>query len=273
MKIGVVHVNTEAASGPYTELITANLERAKADDTEIMHRYVGHLRRATDTAIAYPTLLNKVDVVAEMVRLEADGVDAVMVACSGDTGVAEARSLLQIPVVGPMEAAMGSPAGTAGGSGSSPSRTRPGRRTWSRWSTRYGFSARYAGLRQLETPTAVMFTEGFEDPEIVRADIVARARELVDARAPTAILHRQRRAQHVRVELRDREGATDPEVPIFDVISVGLKFAELRAELQQPDSASRRSAAPAGTREFTAKDRERVDKLFGWTIDPATVTS
>ena len=40
MKIGVVHVTTEAASGPYTALITANLERAKADGTEIVHRYV-----------------------------------------------------------------------------------------------------------------------------------------------------------------------------------------------------------------------------------------
>ena len=40
MKIGVVHVNTEEASGPYTELITANLDRAKSEDTEIVHRYV-----------------------------------------------------------------------------------------------------------------------------------------------------------------------------------------------------------------------------------------
>src|ERR1700676_2672199 len=99
MKIGVVHVTAEAVSGPYTELITANLERAKADGTEIVHRFVGHLRRATDTALAYPTLLNKVDVIAEMVKLERAGVDAVFVACSGDTGVAEARGLLQIPVV------------------------------------------------------------------------------------------------------------------------------------------------------------------------------
>ena len=60
MRIGVVHVNIEAASGPVSDLITANLERAKRDDTEILHGYVRHLRRATDTAIAFPTLLNKV---------------------------------------------------------------------------------------------------------------------------------------------------------------------------------------------------------------------
>src|SRR5687768_7615204 len=98
MKIGVVHVNTESASRPYTALVAANFERAKDDSTEVVHRYVQHLRRATDTAIAYPTLLNKVDIVREMVRLEEDGVDAVMVACSGDPGVTEAKTLLSIPV-------------------------------------------------------------------------------------------------------------------------------------------------------------------------------
>ena len=142
MKIGVVHVNTEEASGPYTELITANLERAKRDGTEIVHRYVRHLRRATDTAIAYPTMLNKVDVVAEMVGLERDGADAVMVACSGDPGVAEARSAARrsrssarwrprMSLARRLRLALRR---------SSPSPTRPGRRTWTRWSSSYGFS-------------------------------------------------------------------------------------------------------------------------------------
>src|SRR5436305_12011502 len=162
MKIGVVHVNTEDASGPYTELITANLDRAKREDTEIVHRYVRHLRRATDTAIAYPTLLNSVDVVTEMVRLQDDGVDAVMVACSGDPGIGEARSLLQIPVVGPMEAAMG----LATGYGWKFGILTVADSTWGsnmdQMVHRYGFSSRYAGQRQLLLPTMTIFTEGFE---------------------------------------------------------------------------------------------------------------
>jgi allantoin racemase len=261
MKIGVVHVNTEAASGPYTELITANLERAKADDTELVHRYVQHLRRATDTAIAYPTLLNKVDVVTQAVALEEEGVDAVLVACSGDTGVPEARTLLNIPMVGPMEAAMGLVVGYGWRFGI----LTVADRTWSSWLEQmvvsYGFSARYGGQRQLETPTAVIFTEGFERPEIVRADIEARAREFA-AIGVEAILIGSAGLSVFATYSRISK-TPDPEMPVFDVISVGLKVAELRAELQ------RKLGVPAVSRagwysEFDARNRDRVNALFGW---------
>jgi allantoin racemase len=261
MKIGVVHVNTEAASGPYTELITANLERAKADDTELVHRYVQHLRRATDTAIAYPTLLNKVDVVTQAVALEEDGVDAVLVACSGDTGVPEARTLLNIPMVGPMEAAMGLVVGYGWRFGI----LTVADRTWSSWLEQmvvsYGFATRYGGQRQLETPTAVIFTEGFERPEIVRADIEARAQEFA-AMGVEAILIGSA-GLSTFATYSGIAKTTDPEMPVFDVISVGLKVAELRAELRS------KLGVPAVSRagwysEFDARNRDRVNALFGW---------
>ena len=266
MRIGVVHVNTEAASGPYTDLITANLERAKRDDTEILHRYVRHLRRATDTAIAFPTLLNKVDVVNEMLELERSGVDAVMVACSGDTGVSEARSLLRIPVVGPMEAAMGL-ALSYGWRFGIVTVADP---TWSAYMDQviysHGLSARYAGQRQLLTPTATIFTEGFERPEIVRVDIVARSREMVDDGAEAILIGSaglSTFASHFNIARID-----EPLTPIFDVISIGFKVAELRADLAQ------RMGLPEVGRggwysTFDQGNRQRVNKLFGWIDEPA----
>lgn len=266
MKIGVVHVTAEAVSVPYTELITENFERAKSDGTEIVHRFVRHMRRATDTAIAYPTLLNKVDVIAEMLELERAGVDAVFVACSGDTGVAEARSLLSIPVVGPMEAAM-SLALSYGWRFGIVTVEDP---TWTsnleQMVQAYGLSARYAGLRALETPTSVVFTKGFEDPELVRQDILARVREMVAAGAEVICIGSaglSTFAGHFGISKHD-----DPEVPIFDVLTVGLKFAEMRAELQQ------RLGIPPTSRagwyaEFTPDNRARVNRLFGWVDEPA----
>jgi len=265
MRIGVVHVNTEAASGPYTELITANLERAKADGTEIVHRYVSHLRRATDTAIAYPTLLNKVDVVAEMVELERAGVDAVFVACSGDPGVAEARTLLSIPVVGPMEAGITLALGYGWRFGILTVEDR----TWSSHMdqvvNQLGLTTRYVGQRKLVTPTATVFTEGFERPELVKDDILARARELVSDGADAICIGSaglSTFASHFGIARLD-----DPEVPIFDVISIGLKVAELRADLSQ------RMGIPAISRAgwyaaFGPKDRKRVNTLFGWVAEP-----
>jgi allantoin racemase len=264
MKIGVVHVTTEAVSGPYTDMITANLDRAKADGTEIVHRYVGHMRRATDTAIAYPTLLNKVDVIKEFVELERDGVDAVFVACSGDPGVSEARSLLSIPVVGPMEAAMSLAISYGWRFGI----VTVADRTWGSWMDQlvhvYGFTARYAGLRQLETPTARVFTEGFANPELVEADIRGRCAEMAAAGADAILLGS---AGLSTFATSFGLASTEPDVPVFDVLSVGLKFAELRADLHQ------RLGVPAVSRagwheQFAAEDRERVDRLFGWMTEP-----
>jgi allantoin racemase len=269
MKIGVVHVTTEAASGPYTEMITANLDRAKSEGTEILHRYVGHVRRASDTAIAYPTLLNKVDVAGEMVRLEADGADAVMVACSGDTAVSEARSLLSIPVVGPMEAAMMLACSYGWRFGILTVEDRE----WASWMDQVvhinGLDARYVGLRRLHTPTPVVFTDGFRDPALVLDDMRARAEELVRNGADAIVLGSAglstfaSRAGFSKLE--------DPEVPVFDVISVGLKFAELRAELQQQLGVPPVSRA-GWHAQFDQQNRERVNRLFGWVDEPASVS-
>lgn len=263
MRIGVVHVTTEAVSGPYTDMITANLERAKSDSTEIMHRYVGHMRRATDTAIAYPTLLNKVDVIKEFVELESDGADAVFVACSGDTGVSEARSLLSIPVVGPMEAAMSLAVSYGWRFGIVTVEDR----TWASWMDQmvqtYGFGDRYAGYRRLETPTMRVFTEGFSNPGLVEADIRGRCDEMIAAGADSILLGS---AGLSTFATSFGLAAAEPhEVPVFDVLSVGLKFAELRAELQQQLGVPPVSRAGWHER-FAVEDRERVDRLFGWTV-------
>jgi allantoin racemase len=268
MKIGVVHVTTEAASGPYTEMITDNLERAKSDGTEILHRYVAHVRRASDTAIAYPTLLNRIDVAAQMVALEAEGADAVLVACSGDTAVAEARSLLSIPVIGPMEAAMTLACSYGWRFGILTVEDR----TWASWMEQAvhvnGLGDRYIGLRRLHMPTPVVFTEGFRDPSGVRADMEARAHELVSAGADAIVIGSA--GLSTFASSFGFAKVDDPEVPVFDVISVGLKFAELRADLQH------RLGVPPVSRagwhaEFDRTNRERVNRLFGWVDEPSPV--
>lgn len=54
----------------------------------------------------YPKHLMEVAICQEVVRLEQAGFDAVVVGCCYDPGVRVARELVDIPVVGPLEAAM-----------------------------------------------------------------------------------------------------------------------------------------------------------------------
>src|SRR5581483_7729388 len=141
------------------------------------------------------------------------------------------RSLLRIPVVGPMEAAMSLVLGYGWRFGILTVEDRGWASNMDQMVNLYGLSARYVGLKKLATPTKVVFTRGFEEPDLVRRDILDRARELVDLGADAICIGSaglSTFATSFGIAKLD-----EPEVPILDVLCVGLKFAEIRAELQQ----------------------------------------
>jgi allantoin racemase len=143
-------------------------------------------------------------------------------------------------------------------------------RTWGSWMDQLvhinGFSSRYVGYRQLETPTARVFTEGFSSPALVEADIRGRCAEMAAAGADAILLGSAGLSTFATsFGLASTE---EPVVPVFDVISVGLKFAELRAELHQQLGVP--VVSRAGWHEqFAPEDRDRVDRLFGHLVEPA----
>ena len=259
MKIAVIHVNAEKYSGVYTRLIEGNFERIKAESTELLHLYVERLRRATDTVFAYPTLLNKLDVVAQALQARDQKVDAVLVACSGDPGVAEARTLLDVPVIGPMEAAMhvamtyGRKLGIFTVQDS----------TWVQYcealADTCGLADRLVGVQPISMPSMKVFTEGFTRPDIIAAEIEIQARKLVDAGANAIVLGSA--GLSVMASAARLAQVAEPAVPIFDCLSVGLKMAEMQGQLHQ------RLGVPAYSRNgwgerLPDSDIARLHKLF-----------
>ena len=95
----------------------------------------------------------------------------------------------------------------------------------------------------------------------MRDDILARSREMVADGADVICIGSaglSTFAGHFGIAALD-----DPVVPIFDVLTIGLKYAEMRAEL------GRRLGVPpisraGGFARFAPEDRERVNRLFGW---------
>jgi Asp/Glu/hydantoin racemase len=259
MRIGFVHMTTEETSGDYAQMISTNLNRVKEESTKVDHRFVKHLRRATDSATAYPMVLNQADIVDEVVALAGDGADAVVVACSGDGGVAEARSVVDIPVVGPLEATMGIAVGYGWKFGVVTVDDRA-------WATHldqlvhaYGFSSRYVGTRRMSTPIATVFTEGFSNPQLVLGDLTARGRELVDDGADVVLIGSGGLCAFATAGSLSRIDEVD--VPVLDTMAVGLKVAEMRAGL------TRGLGVPAMSRvgwaaRFPDRDRERVNRVF-----------
>jgi allantoin racemase len=259
MKICVIHINCEELSRDYTKLISNNFDRVRRPDTEIVHKYVARLRRASDAVFAFPIILNKIDIIQCAVEAEAEGCHAMMVACSGDPGVNEARTLVDIPVVGPMEATLH----LAAQYGKKIGIVTVQDPSWVEYcetmTEMAGLGGRLAGTEKIDIPSSRAFTEGFADPAPVRASIVSAAQRLLDQGANSIVLG----SAGLSVMASNTNLSEVPEtgIPIFDTMSVGFKLAELRADLQ------RSLKLPAISRigmfeKMGAKDRDRVAKLF-----------
>lgn len=260
MKICIVHVNVEELSGDYTALITNNFESVKRADTVIVHKYVQHLRRATDTVLAFPILLNRLDVVARMVEAADEGADGIMVACSGDPGVAEGRTLVDIPVVGPMEAALHL-AATYGKKIGIVTVMDP---TWREFcetiTENCGLTGRLAGIESISIPSSEAFTRGFQDMKPVGEAILDAARKLVANGANTIVLGSaglSTMATSLGIAEVPRTG-----VPVFDALTAGFKQLEVRVDLHQKLGMPPISRVGA-FESMDQRNRDRIVRLFG----------
>ena len=263
MKISIVHVNCEALSGPYTKLIEANFNRAKRDDTILDHRYVRRLKRASDTVFPFPILLNKVDVVEQFLAAGRGGADGVMVACSGDPGVAEARTLLSVPVVGPMEAALH----LSCAYGYKIGIVTVADRSWSEYcemmANAYGLGARLAGVKRIKIPSMEAFTIGFENPQVVAKAVAETASELVDDGADAIVIGSA--GLSVMSSAAGLTRTPESDAPIFDCLTVGLKMTELRVDLTKKFGLPEASRVGYGER-LSDKDTNRLTSLFGMPV-------
>ena len=260
MKISIVHVNCEALSGPYTKLIEANFNRAKRDDTVLDHRYVRRLKRASDTVFAFPILLNKVDVVEQILAAGRGGADGVLVACSGDPGIAEGRTLLSVPVVGPMEAALH----LACTYGYKLGIVTVADRSWSEYcdmmTNNYGLGSRLAGVKSIKIPSMEAFTVGFEKPEVVANAVAETAEELVEQGADAIVIGSAGLSVISSAAGLTRTAASG--APIFDCLTIGLKMTELRVDLVKKFGLPETSRVGYSER-LSDKDINRLTTLFG----------
>lgn len=258
MRLCVVHINAERGSQAYTELIDGIFAKTKREDTAITHRFT-RLRRASDTVFAYPYFLNTVDVVEQLASASREGFDGAMVACSGDPGVTVARSLAEIPIVGPFEASIHLAASYGRQVGVVTVADRVWADTCKSLVVANGLGGSCAGVRSIETPSFEAFTSGFQDPATVAEDILERSRELVADGANAIILG----SAGLSCIASAAGLAEIPEagVPIFDVLTVGLKTLEMRVDLSQ------RLGTPVTSRTgqtelLAAEDVDRVRALF-----------
>ena len=104
MKICYVNINVEEASKPLFPILEQLFQKVAQPGTKIIIKAINPgLERATDEH-PYFYFLNKQQIVETVIKAERDGYDAAIVACFLDPGVNEARSVVNIPVIGLCEA-------------------------------------------------------------------------------------------------------------------------------------------------------------------------
>lgn len=175
--------------------------------------------------------------VLELVARHAPGCDAVVLAVSLDTALAACRELLSIPVIGMTEAGLLCGATVA---------SRVGVLTYgARMSPLYrelidahGMGRRVAGVRTVEvTPQ-----QTFEQPDAVRAAVLAGARKLVEDDGAEAVLL-------AGAAMASMASALQPQVPVplLDGVGCAVALAQAMVGLALP-KARAGSLAPTGGR-------------------------
>jgi allantoin racemase len=261
MRLCVVHINAERGSEAYTELIDGIFAKVKRPDTEIVHRWA-KLKRASDTVFTYPYAMNALDVVHCMVDAQREGgFDGAMVACSGDAGVAQARTVTDFPVVGPWEATLHLAASYAYRFGVVTVEDRGYSEVCDSLVVANGLGDRCVGVQRISIPSAEVFTRGFQEPAWAAVDIEAQARKLVDQGAGAIVIGSA--GLSTIAAIAGLHQLTDLGVPIFETLTVGLKTLEMRVDLTA--SAGMPPISRYGYLERLDDDSyDRVNRLFSF---------
>lgn len=231
MKICIVNINEESVSGPYTDLLTKNFNKVKRDDTELGWKYVKRLKRASDTVMSYFIQLNRTDIIECMYEAYKEGYDAIMVACSGDPGVYEASEIVDVPVVGPMEAAMLTSCMFGNKFGILTVEDRRWAEYCEELTIRYGLRNRLSGIERIAIPSSEAFTRGFQDLPWIGEELIAKSRKLIEGGANSIVIGSAGLSTMATAAGICKVPQSD--APIFDCLSTGLKMAELRADLHK----------------------------------------
>ena len=230
MRILLINPNT---SEFVTDACTAEAQRSASPETEIIG-VTGTMGPPiiscrSENAIGTHTAM-------ELAATHVEGCDAVLLAVSFDSALAELRELLDVPVVGMTEAAMLT-ACMVGGRFALLSFGERAMPLYEQLAHGYGLRERFAGafsLRQL-TPAEL------KDPSVLMPMIADKAAEAIDGAGAEAIVLAGAVFAGLARELRG-----EIPVPVLDGISCGVQMAEMlvRLALAKPTTGSFRHPAP-----------------------------
>lgn len=264
MKIGVVNVVANSLLEPagYLALQRKNLERALGPDVELVIESGANDQFETCLELLLNPFFSALDgrvILEKLYSLQESGCDGVIISCTQDPLLTEARSLLRIPIVGTVEASVFSACMAGPKFGFLMFRDRRVSEITEDIVTRYGLRSRMAPTVYASERLSEVMMEAFHNPELAREELVKGCAEVIEAGAHSVIMGGTSLAN-----IATACGITEvPEysAPVFDPICVGARLLRYRIELQQ--ALNLPSTSRAGTyRQFPESAEAQLMKSF-----------
>ena len=241
-KLGVVNVvaTPMVEKYGYAGLQKKNLQRVLGPDVELVFDSGNNEGAGGDVVLEtygevlynpFFTFLDGKNILEKLYKLQEEGCDGVIISCTLDPVLKEARSLLRIPIVGTIEAAVLS-ACMAGSKFSF--LMHPERRCaeiTEELVARYGLTSRMTPMVYASERYGELVYSAFDKPEIVREEIVRGCKEVIEKGAHSVIL-----ASTSMALLGTASGIAEvPEygAPVFDPLSVAAQMVLYRIGLQR----------------------------------------
>ena len=211
-----------------------NLARCLGPDVEVVFHSGDNADPETCLDVLFNPFLSLLDgktLLERLYRFQEDGCDGVIVACTMDPVLAEARALLQIPIVGLIEASILSACMAGPKFGFLIHRDRRCLELTEELVIRYGLASRMTPVVLGSERYDELMLEAFRNPEIVREEILEGCREVIERGAHSVVL-----GSAGLSTLATACGIAEvPEcgAPIFDPLCVGANMLNYRIRLQR----------------------------------------
>jgi allantoin racemase len=266
IKIGIVNVVSTSLleQTGYAALQKKVLEKTLGPDVEIMYdsgendsveTYLDLMSNPFFSSLDGKVLLGK------LYKFQEEGCDGVLISCTQDPLLNEARSLLRIPVVGTIESSIFSACMAGSKFSFLVHRDRRVVEITEDLVVRYGLQSRMTPMVMASERYDEIVFEAFKNPELVRQEILAGCREVVEKGAHSVIL-----ASTALSMLATACGIAEvPEygAPIFDPLCVGAQMLRYRIGLLRSMGIPPTSHAGI-LRPFPPQYEKKVMKSFGF---------
>lgn len=235
----------------------ANLETVARDDVNVTIENLSEVFPLEYNTYRYNNLKCANAAVEHIVSAE-DDYDGVVLSCQAEPGIHEARSVVEIPVVGTMDASC-QIANTMGKRFSLIAPDRVAVEYETEVIRSYGHENRLASARSIDITACDLYPEK-TPPEVLQERTVEEARKCVNEDYAEVLVSGCTILSAVLTDTAGDLLEKEVEVPIIDSMFAGLKVCEMMVDLQQ------KAGYPAVSRvgDYRRQPKQEFDQLRQW---------